>query len=89
MIWGWGCWFRLMQPRTLPSILSLIGFTLATASGLLAVSSVLYAHSIGSFPFYDPFRRSGNRRIAPLGRPYRMYSHQLPALLDFHQFCFA
>jgi hypothetical protein len=25
-----------------------------TASGLLATSSVLYAHAIGGFPFYDP-----------------------------------
>lgn len=54
MIWGWARWFRRTQPRTLPSILSLIGLTLATASGLLAVSSVMYAHAIGGFPFYDP-----------------------------------
>lgn len=54
MIWGWVRWFRRTQPRTLLSILSLIGFALATASGLLAVSSVLYAHAIGGFPFYDP-----------------------------------
>src|SRR5204863_8909304 len=51
---GWVRWFRRTQPRTLPSILSLIGLTLATASGLLAVSSVLYANAIGGFPFYDP-----------------------------------
>jgi hypothetical protein len=54
MAWGWVRWFRRMQPRTLPVILSLIGFTLATASGVLAVSSVVYAHAIGGFPFYDP-----------------------------------
>jgi hypothetical protein len=36
------------------SILSLIGFTLATASGLLAISSSLYALKIGGFPYYDP-----------------------------------
>ena len=35
MIWGWAGWFRRPQPRTLPSILSLIGLALATASGLL------------------------------------------------------
>ena len=35
-------------------ILSLIGFVLATASGLLALSSVVYAHVIGGFPYYDP-----------------------------------
>ena len=27
MIWGWARWFRRTQPRTLPSILSLIGFS--------------------------------------------------------------
>jgi len=31
-----------------------IGFTLATLSGVLAISSVVYAHAIGGFPFYDP-----------------------------------
>ncbi len=53
-LWGWARWFGRTQPRTVPVILSLIGFTLATASGLLAVSSVLYAHAIGGFPYYDP-----------------------------------
>jgi hypothetical protein len=54
LIWGWVRWFRRTQPRTLPVILSLIGLALATASSLLAVSSVLYAHAIGGFPYYDP-----------------------------------
>jgi hypothetical protein len=54
MVWGWVRWSRRTQPRTVFSILSLIGFTLATTSGLLAVSSLLYAHAIGGFPFYDP-----------------------------------
>ena len=54
VIWGWIRWSTRTQPRTLFSILSLIGFTLATTSGLLAVSSLLYAHAIGGFPFYDP-----------------------------------
>jgi hypothetical protein len=53
-IWGWVRWLRRTQPRTLPSILSLIGLTLATASALLAISSTLYAHAIGGFPYYDP-----------------------------------
>jgi hypothetical protein len=35
-------------------ILSLIGLALATASVSLAIGSVLYAHAIGGFPFYDP-----------------------------------
>jgi hypothetical protein len=54
LIWGWIRWFRRTQPRTLSSILSSIGLALATASAILAVSSLLYAHAIGGFPYYDP-----------------------------------
>ena len=32
MFWGWARWFTRTQSRTLPVILSLIGFALATAS---------------------------------------------------------
>lgn len=53
MIWGWVRWAKRKQPRTAFSMLSLTGFSLATASALLAVSSLVYAHSIGGFPFYD------------------------------------
>lgn len=35
-------------------ILALISYTLASASGLLAISSMLYAYVIGSFRYYDP-----------------------------------
>jgi hypothetical protein len=54
MIWGWMRWLKRMQPRSFFSMLSLVGFALATASGLLAAASVSYAHAIGGFPFYDP-----------------------------------
>jgi hypothetical protein len=54
MIWGWTRWLPRPRLRTLPSILSLIGFILATTSALLAVSSLVYAQMIGGFPFYDP-----------------------------------
>jgi hypothetical protein len=53
MVLGWVRWVKRAQPRMLFSTLSLIGFALATASGLLAISSVLYAHAVG-FRFYDP-----------------------------------
>ena len=54
LIWGWVGWFGRTQPRTLSSILSVIGFALATASGLLAVSSVLgRTRRGGGFPYYD------------------------------------
>jgi hypothetical protein len=54
IVWGWVRWWRVTQPRTLFSLVSLVGFTLATASGLLAISTVVYADEIGGFPFYDP-----------------------------------
>jgi hypothetical protein len=54
MIWGWVRWSKRAQRPTLISVLSLIGYTLATVSGLLAVSTVLYAHAIDGFGYYDP-----------------------------------
>src|ERR1700722_7080666 len=53
LIWGWARWVRLPKLRTVPSLLSLIGFVLATASALLAVSAVAYAFVV-HFPYYDP-----------------------------------
>lgn len=53
-IWGWVRWASRSRPRTSFSILSLIGFTFATASVVLAICSLIYAHTIGGFPFYDP-----------------------------------
>jgi hypothetical protein len=51
---GWVHWARRKQQLTVPLALSLIGFTLATASGLLAISSVVYALAIHGFRYYDP-----------------------------------
>ncbi|PYV14111.1 MAG: hypothetical protein DMG21_19205 [Acidobacteria bacterium] len=53
-VWGWVRWSKRSQPRTVFSMLSLVGFTLATASAFLAISSAIYAQAIGGFPFYDP-----------------------------------
>jgi hypothetical protein len=53
-IWGWMRWAAHSHPRTSSSILSLIGFTFASASVVLAISSLIYAHATGGFPFYDP-----------------------------------
>jgi len=52
--WGWVRRAKHRGPRTVPGILSLIGFTLASSSCLLAVCSVLFANAIGGFAFYDP-----------------------------------
>lgn len=54
MAWGWVRWARRAKSRDVCSILSLVAFTLATASALLAVSSILYAYAIGGFPYFDP-----------------------------------
>ena len=51
---GWIRWAKRSQPRNLSAILSLISFSLGTASGLLAIFTVLYALAIRSFPHYDP-----------------------------------
>lgn len=52
LVAGWVQWARQWQIRsTWPS---LTGFSLGTASALLAVGSMLYARAVGGFPFYDP-----------------------------------
>ncbi len=53
LIWGWTRWTRQPKHRTVPSILSLIGFVFATASAVVAVSSVAFAQ-VHHFPYYDP-----------------------------------
>jgi hypothetical protein len=53
LIWGWAQWVLQPKLRTVPSILSLVGFVLATTSALLAVLSIGYAQ-IHHFPYYDP-----------------------------------
>ncbi len=54
LIWGWARWGKRRGPRTLFSMLSLAGFSLATLSALLAISTLIYGQVIGGFPFYDP-----------------------------------
>jgi hypothetical protein len=52
IIVGWVRWVRRRQ--TGGTWLSLVGFSLGTASALLAVGAMLYARAAGGFPFYDP-----------------------------------
>jgi len=54
LIWGWARWINLAKLGSASSVLSLAGFVLATASALLAVSSIAYAQVIHGFRFYDP-----------------------------------
>jgi len=53
IVWGWLRWKKGTQPRNVFSTLSLIGFTFATASSLLAVFSIACAIAFG-FRHYDP-----------------------------------
>src|SRR3974377_581403 len=54
LAWGWMRWFRQPKPRTLPAILSLLGFSLASASAPLAVLALSFSLARGGFPYYDP-----------------------------------
>jgi len=60
LVWGWARWLR-ERPRlwTIPSTLSFIGFLLASASALFALSMIAYAmgggfEHTGSSPYYSP-----------------------------------
>jgi hypothetical protein len=52
LIWGWARWQSEPKLRTVPAILSLTGFVLATASAVLAVSTIVIAQ-FQHFPYYD------------------------------------
>ena len=56
LVWGWVRWGKRPKLRTTPSILSLLGFILATTSAILAVSSLVYFHLHPNprFAIYDP-----------------------------------
>src|SRR5215472_2507432 len=53
LIWGWVRWTRQPRQKTPLAILSLTGFTLASASGVLAIIAWVWALFL-AFPFYDP-----------------------------------
>jgi hypothetical protein len=53
LIWGWARWAWQPKSGAVAAILSLVGFSFATASAALAVSSVAYAQ-VHHFGFYDP-----------------------------------
>jgi hypothetical protein len=54
ILWGWVRWARGAKTVRLFPSLSLTGISLATTSGLLAITGIAYAHVIGGFPFWDP-----------------------------------
>jgi hypothetical protein len=53
MVWGWVRWAKSASARTLFSRLSMIGFVLANISVLLALSSLFFAHTMGSSPIQN------------------------------------
>lgn len=53
IVWGWVRWLKSHASRAASSTLSLVGFSFATVSALLALFTHLYARFIRSFPFYD------------------------------------
>ena len=53
IVTGWLRWGKRKENATVFSTHSLVGFALATASALLAVSSIVYAQS-AHFAYYDP-----------------------------------
>lgn len=53
-VWGWFRWGKERLPHTIVAGLSYVGFWLATASALLAVSSVAYALKTGGLAYYLP-----------------------------------
>jgi hypothetical protein len=53
-VWGWIRWARREKRWTVLSVLSLVGFGLATGSTLLAIVLSIYGHAIGGFDYYDP-----------------------------------
>jgi len=54
LIWGWIRWFWRRRELGSPFFLAFVGFTLSTASAILAASAIMYAVMIRGFPFYDP-----------------------------------
>ena len=54
LIWGWVRWTSRREELGRPFFLSLIGFLLSTASGVLALSAIAYALLVHSFAFYNP-----------------------------------
>jgi hypothetical protein len=53
LILGWNEWVKAPKPKTISSIVTLIGFILASCSALLAVSTIVYVnvHRVG---LHDP-----------------------------------
>jgi hypothetical protein len=56
LIWGWMRWTKLPKNNSVVSILSLIGFILASVSGSLGLATVLFARAGGTSVASETFR---------------------------------
>jgi hypothetical protein len=86
-VWGWIRWMRGPHAHSLTSVLSLISFVFATASIVLAISSLIYAQVVRSFPFYDPlllriYRLGGS--LSMLGIIFSLGGIWRPSTLRWH-----
>jgi len=63
LIWGWARWTLQLHSRDNSTMLSFVGFLLATASAAVALSAVAYSLWVGGFQYYDP----GLLRVFRLG----------------------
>ena len=54
LVWGWIRWCKRPKLRTIPAIISLVGFIFATASSTLAASSLVYAFFLHFSGGLDP-----------------------------------
>lgn len=54
IFWGWTPFFFSKDGYTFFSVISCIGFALATASASLVVGAAIYARIAGGFVHYDP-----------------------------------
>ena len=54
LVWGWIRFAKTSASTNVAPRLSLLALALATTSACLAIGSMIYAHWIGGFPFYDP-----------------------------------
>jgi peptidoglycan biosynthesis protein MviN/MurJ (putative lipid II flippase) len=53
LLWGWLRWSQNDSPRSRSSTFSLLGFSLATASAMLAIGTHLYARFFHALPLED------------------------------------
>jgi hypothetical protein len=57
LIWGWARWLNHPKLWTIAGVLALIGFVLASVSGMLGIATILFASTSGTSIESQVFRR--------------------------------